>query len=76
MKLPPKDFTYLWNEDTPEEERHRLMPYLVECQILHIWQVKQSAMRAHKRHMRELDDWMNNLMDSHRRHSRNSTKGR
>lgn len=57
MKKPPKNYTHLWN-DLPAEERHRLMPNAMETQILHIWQCKQKAIAAHKRHMKELDDWM------------------
>lgn len=58
---PTNEFTYLWNDDTPLEERKRLSPFMMEDQILHIWQVKQVAIRNHKRHMKELDDWMNNI---------------
>ena len=59
MKEPTSDFTHLWN-DLPKEERQRLMPHQIETQILHIWQVKQAAIRAHKRYMKELDDWIAN----------------
>ena len=58
---PTKDFTHLWN-DLPKDERHRLMPYEIESQVLHIWQTKQVAVRNHKRHMKELDDWMKNIV--------------
>ena len=50
----------LWN-DLPPEQRQRLMPYHIESQILHIRQCKAVAIRNHKRHMRELDDWIKNL---------------
>jgi len=60
MEKPTSDFDHLWN-DLPFDERKRLMPHMVESQKLHIWQVKQKAVAAHKRHMRELDDWLANL---------------
>jgi len=60
MKTPPKKHINLWN-DLPEAERHRLMPNMMETQILHIWQCKQKAIAAHKRHMKELNDWMANI---------------
>ncbi len=62
MAKPKNDFTHLWN-DLPFEERKRLMPHMVESQKLHIWQCKQKAIEAHKRHMKKLDDWMANLDD-------------
>ena len=60
MTTPSNDFSHLWN-DLPIEERKRLMPHMVESQLLHIWQVKQKAIDAHEGHMRELDAWMKNL---------------
>lgn len=60
MSEPTNDFSHLWN-DLPYEERNRLMPYMMESQILHIWQVKQAAIRAHKQYMKELDDWIKNI---------------
>jgi len=60
MKTPPKNYTHLWN-DLPIDERARLMPYAMESQILHIWQCKQKAIEAHDRHMKVLDDWMENI---------------
>lgn len=57
---PPNNFSRLWN-DLPYEERKRLMPYMVESQLRDIWQCKQKAIAAHKKHMKELDDWMGNL---------------
>ena len=54
------DHTDLWN-DMPFEERQRLMPHVIESQILHIWQCKQKAIKAHRAHMKELDEWMANL---------------
>ena len=60
MNNPPKDNAHIWN-DLPFEERKRLMPYMMEAQLLHIHQCKHKAIQAHKKHMRELDDWMNNI---------------
>lgn len=60
MSKPTHDFTHLWN-DLPFDERKRLIPHMVENQKLHIIQCKIKAVRAHKRHMRELDDWLANL---------------
>jgi hypothetical protein len=60
MKTPPDNHTHLWN-DMPEEERKRLLPHVMESQLLHIWQCKQKAIAAHKKHMKELDDWMVNI---------------
>lgn len=57
MKTPPNEYNHLWN-DLPMEERERLMPHLVENQLLNIWQCKQKAIKAHKQHIKELDDWM------------------
>jgi len=60
MTEPTNDFDHLWN-NLPIDERKRLMPHMVEAQKLHIWQCKQKAIAAHKKHMRELDDWLSNL---------------
>ena len=60
MIKPTRDFDHLWN-DLPDEERIRLMPHMVEAQKLHIYQCKQVAIKAHRKHMKELDDWMKNL---------------
>jgi hypothetical protein len=61
MKLKPtNNFSHLWN-DLPYDERERLMPHMVERQKLHVWQCKQKAIAAHKRHMKELDDWLSSL---------------
>ena len=57
------NFSHLWN-DLPAEERKRLMPHMIESQILHIEQCKQKALRAHKSHMKELNDCINNLRKS------------
>ena len=60
MTLPTHDFDYLWN-DLPLSERKRLMPYMAELQILHIWQAQQVAIQDHKRHMRRLNQRMDSL---------------
>ena len=54
------EFSHLWN-DLPCSERERLMPHMIESQILHIEQCKTKAVRAHQSHMRELNDQINNL---------------
>ncbi len=60
MKTPTNKFSHLWNE-LPKDERKRLMPHMLESQILHLWQCKQKAITAHKKHMREIDEWAANL---------------
>ena len=57
---PTNNFSHLWN-DLPFDERKRLMPHMIERQRVHIWQCKQTAIKAHKKHMKELDDWLKNL---------------
>lgn len=57
MNEVKKEFSCLWNE-LPDDERIRLMPYMIESQILHIWQCKQKAIKAHDAHLRQLDEWM------------------
>ena len=66
MNEPTNDFNHLWN-NLPADERKRLMPHMVESQKLHIWQCKQKAITAHKKHMKELDDWLKNLDDELKR---------
>jgi len=61
INLPPKEFTHVWNDETSFEEKVRLSPVLMETHYLHIWQVKQTAIKAHKRYMKELDGWMDNI---------------
>lgn len=56
----PRKFAHLWN-DLSSEERHRLMPHVLENQLLHILQCKQKAIKAHKQHMKSLDDWIANI---------------
>ncbi len=60
MQWPQNNFSHLWN-DLPIEERKRLMPHAIESQRLHILQCKKKAIDAHKRHMKDLDDWIANL---------------
>ena len=60
MKVPTHYFTHLWN-DLSFEERKRMMPYMLENQLLHIYQCKEKAVAAHKSHMKVLDDWAANI---------------
>ena len=60
ISTPTNDFNHLWN-NLPFEERKRLMPHMIESQKLHIWQCKQKAIKAHKAHMTELNNWIKNL---------------
>ncbi|AHX01115.1 hypothetical protein M316_0050 [Nitrincola phage 1M3-16] len=60
MYTPPNKHNNLWN-DLPTSERKRLKPHLLETQILHIWQCKQKAILAHKKHIKELDAWIENI---------------
>ena len=53
-------FNHLWN-DLPKEERHRLMPYQIETQILHTIQSKNRAVRAHGKFLKETNDLIKNL---------------
>lgn len=55
-----KEHTHLWN-DMPSSERDRLMPYMIEAQINQILACRQKAVRAHNRHLKELDDHIRNL---------------
>lgn len=50
----------LWNK-LPLEERLKLIPYQIEAQILHLEQAKALAVRSHRGHIAELNDWINNL---------------
>lgn len=56
----------LWNT-LPYEERARLMPYQIQTHILHLEQAKALAVRAHRRHIQEIDDWIENCRDSLRK---------
>lgn len=55
--------SHLWN-DLPFEERKRLMPYQIQNHILHLEQAREFAVRSHKRHMKELEDWIANCRES------------
>ena len=68
------EFTHLWN-DLPFEERSRLTPYTLESQKAHILQCKAKAVKAHNRHMRELDDWVKSLDEELARYSREASIG-
>lgn len=52
--------THLWN-GMPFEERSRLMPYMIEGHIRHLEQARTLAVRAHRRHLLEIDDWITDL---------------
>lgn len=43
----PNDYKHLWN-DLPKEQRVKLMPHMIESQIMHIEQTKLKAIRHHK----------------------------
>ena len=60
MNAPTNNFNYLWN-DLPKDERARLMPHMIESQILHLWQCKSIAIRSHKTHIAELNEQIKNL---------------
>jgi len=55
-----RDFTHLFN-DLPKEERARLMPHMMESQLLHIEQVKLVLVRSHRKALKEINDWQNNI---------------
>jgi hypothetical protein len=65
-KEDPSDYSHLWN-DLPYEERRRMMPHAIMTHILHLEQAKAIAVRAHRRHMQELNDWINNLREDLRK---------
>ena len=62
MVKPTSDFDHLWNY-LSFNERKRLAPYMIEAHKLHVWQCKQIAIKAHKKHMADLDDLLKNLND-------------
>lgn len=53
----------LWN-DLPLDERKRLVPYMIQTQILHIEQCKIKAVRAHRKLMKDFNDQINNCKNS------------
>ena len=55
MAIPTHDHSHLWN-DLPQAERERLMPYMLEHEMLIVWQEKQKAVRAHKAHMKLINE--------------------
>ena len=55
----PNNHSHLWN-DLSKEERKRLMPFELEVQLRHISSCRAKAVTAHKRHLKELDDWSKN----------------
>ena len=50
-----QSYNHLWNE-LPQAERERLMPHMLESQILHIEQCKLKAISTHKKLMKELNE--------------------
>ena len=52
--------SHLWN-DLPFEERARLMPYMIQVHIRHLEQARTLTVRAHRKHLHEIDDWIDNL---------------
>ena len=60
MSESTSKFSSLWN-DLPSDERARLMPHMIEAQKRHILQCKQKAIAAHRRHMKELNNWVAEL---------------
>jgi hypothetical protein len=60
MSGPTNRHSHLWN-DLPDSERKRLHPFLIESQILHLWQAKQAAIAAHRRHMMRINSVIKNL---------------
>jgi len=59
----------LWNY-LPHNEGSRLMPYMIERQILHIEQCKAKAVSAHKAHMKSLNDHIQNCYDDLEKYSK------
>lgn len=62
----PNNHSHLWN-DLPIEERNRLMPFELEVQLRHIASCRVKAVYAHKRHLKELDDWSGNILSELRK---------
>jgi hypothetical protein len=52
-------YSHLWN-DLPIEVRKRLMPCLIESQILHLRQARELIVHHHAEELRELDSWIKN----------------
>lgn len=60
-KRAPNNNSHLWNE-LSIEERMRLMPFELEVQLRHIASCRGKAVSAHNRHLKELDDWSDNIL--------------
>ena len=60
------EYSDLWNS-LPKKERLRLMPHMIESQILHIEQTKSKAIRGHKRFLDDCNDQIKNLKHSLRK---------
>lgn len=75
MKYSEKLYTHLWNDETSMEERTRLMPHMIECQIQHLEQAKSVAIQNHERYLREMNDWIKNLQAGLIERARTSARG-
>jgi hypothetical protein len=69
MKYKERNHTHLWN-DLSWEERHQLMPYMLESQILHIQQTMQKAIEAHNKFLQSCNDQINNINNSLERYNK------
>lgn len=58
-----KDYSHLWN-DLPKEQRVKLMPHMIESQIMHIEQTKLKAIRHHKTFLDDCNSQIKNLKKS------------
>lgn len=54
MREVPHNHTHLWN-GLPQEERHRLHPYLIEAHILHLEQTRDMIIAGHNSTLNRLD---------------------
>ena len=52
---PTNNFSHLFN-DLPDNERKRLIPFLLEDERRTIWRCKNKAIASHKRLMKEFDE--------------------
>tara|TARA_R100000544_G_C2225835_1_gene60614 strand:+ start:2533 stop:2736 length:204 start_codon:yes stop_codon:yes gene_type:complete len=59
----PNDYSHLWN-DLPKEQRVKLMPHMIESQIMHIEQTKLKAIRHHKAFLDDCNSQIKNLKKS------------
>lgn len=60
------EYSEIWNS-LPKEERLRLMPHMIESQIIHIEQTKLKAIRHHKKFLDDCNDQIKNLKHSLRK---------